>query len=237
MNLVVNARDAMPEGGTLTIETQPPDGEGVVLVVRDTGVGMDEATLARVFDPFFTTKAASRGSGLGLASVYGIVSQAGGSVDVESSPGRGATFRVVLPATAERPVPAEIRSTQTPPVPPGAVVLLVEDDDAVRTAVRRILESAGFEVLEAVDADRAIELAREHEAPIDLLLTDVIMPGASGAELAERLIRERPGLRILFMSGHAGDELSRRGVGATAALLEKPFTAEALLAAARRALG
>ncbi|MBV9880486.1 MAG: response regulator [Gemmatirosa sp.] len=251
MNLALNARDAMPDGGTLTIATSDVSvdvddprhpgvayGRWTVLDVRDTGIGMDAETQARVFEPFFTTKERARGTGLGLATVYGIVRQSSGTVRVSSQPGAGSRFSIYLPRVD---APADERRLGTPPVANVAggreTILLVEDEDAVRTIVRETLTRRGYRVLSAPDGPRAVEVARDHDGEIDLLLTDVVMPGMNGRELAERLTRQRPGLRVLFMSGYTEDEVLHRGVSADEmALLDKPFTPDALGAHVRAVL-
>jgi PAS domain S-box-containing protein len=241
LNLVVNARDAMPDGGRLTIETGDqeldeaaarrlgmPPGRYAVLRVQDTGVGMDARTQARIFEPFFTTKGEGRGTGLGLATVYGIVTQSGGHVTVSSAPGRGATFTVYLPwAPAAGAEPAPEAAPR-----PGrgvGVILLVEDEEEVRDLARDILAGRGYTVLEAATPEAALAQARAGE-PIDLLLTDVVMPRINGRELAERLRALRPGLPVLYMSGYTDDALLHRGVAAPGAhFLQKPFSPAALL--------
>jgi CheY-like chemotaxis protein len=239
MNLAVNARDAMEGGGSLEIETgrervelQHPHGsfrpgDYVVLRVSDTGHGMDEETRRHVFDPFFTTKEVGKGTGLGLATVYGIIEQSGGYVEVESEPGRGTTFRVWLP---ERTGPwAEPGAGAAGAADGTRTVLLVEDEDAVRGLARRVLERRGYRVLEAASAPEALERAAAEDGVIDLLLTDVVMPGPSGRDLAERVLQIRPSTRVLYMSGYTEDEIIRRGVlGEGTAFLEKPFTPDAL---------
>ena len=251
MNLIVNARDAMPKGGRLTIETQNVEFAGVVrdgvvehspgpyvlMAVTDTGVGMDEATRARVFEPFFTTKGVGQGTGLGLSTVFGIVHQSGGEVVVDSEPGRGTTFRVYLPrATAQL-------SIAPPPMPRAAArggaetILLVEDEDAVRVIARTILRRAGYHVLEAQNGGEAFLICEEFGEHIDLLITDVVMPRMSGRQLAERLLVARPDLKVLYMSGYTGDVVVHHGVlEARVAFLQKPITPEPLLRAAREVL-
>jgi len=244
-NLVMNARDAMPQGGTITIETRNAElgeehmrrypyrvqpGAYVRLVVRDTGHGMDEATLARIFEPFFTTKEPGKGTGLGLSTVYGIVKQSGGYIWAESEVGKGTRFEIYLPRVE---APAD---TGRPTVAPsaarggrGEIVLLVEDEDAVRALARRILERGGYTVLEASHGEEAIRIADGFDRPIHLLLTDLTMPEMSGRELAERLVVRRPEMRVLYMSGYTEDDVVRRGIlGHGAVFLEKPFTPETL---------
>jgi CheY-like chemotaxis protein len=238
LNLAVNAKDAMPQGGTLTIRTNevglaaadlPADADGppgryVVLSVTDTGHGMDDATKARIFEPFFTTKEVGKGTGLGLATVYGIIKQANGWVSVDSRPGGGATFRVYLPRTAgqaeEAPGPqspaAASRGSET--------ILLVEDESAVRDLAKRTLEAAGYTVLTCPDGKTAEEASRRYTGTIDLLVTDLIMPFVNGRQLAKTLIRERPGLRVLFMSGYSESVVAGLGPSQSEEeLLDKPF--------------
>jgi nitrogen-specific signal transduction histidine kinase/CheY-like chemotaxis protein len=241
-NLVVNARDAMPSGGKLVIETANhscTDGSGprcrpscpgpsVMLSVSDTGMGMDPETLRHIFEPFFTTKARGKGTGLGLSTVYGVVQQCGGDVEVVSESGRGTTFRVYLPlaatAAAEAPPPDPAGAT-----PQGSeTVLLVEDEDMVRALVHKTLERLGYEVLAARHGEEALELAEQRSGTIDLLLTDVVMPGLGGPEVARRLGATRPGLRVLYLSGYAAIEGERPAAAPLAPLLQKPFALDAL---------
>lgn len=237
MNLVVNARDAMPRGGTLTLETRnetvisvPMDhpelrpGEYVLLVVRDTGCGMDSKTMEHIFEPFFSTKG-ERGTGLGLAMVYGVVNQSGGHITVDSQSGVGSTFRIYLPRVEGTPTPAAIQSEETPLQQHTQTILLVEDEDAVRRLAQITLERQGFTVLEARTPGDALLLAEQHTGPIDLLITDVIMPGMNGHELAERLLQSRPSLKVLYMSGYSDDILGERGgLGPEMAFLPKPYS-------------
>jgi signal transduction histidine kinase/CheY-like chemotaxis protein len=252
LNLAVNARDAMPLGGTLTIETantaldatdtrHHPDvipGDVVMLAVRDTGQGMDAATQARIFDPFFTTKEPGKGTGLGLATVYGIVKQSGGSIAVDSAPGQGAIFRIYLPRVAEvvdRPVTPVATSA---PARGSETLLLVEDDDEVRALARETLESGGYVVLPAASGAEALRLVGDGAPPIDLLVTDVVLPQLlSGRALAERLTADRAVRRVLYMSGYTDDAILRHGVLEDgAAFLQKPFTPDALLRKVREVL-
>ncbi len=242
VNLVVNARDAMPAGGRIEIETanttltEPPlyDASGdfsvgpfVMLRVTDTGMGMSSETLSRAFEPFFTTKALGKGTGLGLATVYGIVKQNGGYIDVESEKDVGTTFRVFLPRVD---APASNDEPATPP--PAAhsdhenrLVLVVEDEPAVRGLVCRTLRKYGYRVIEAADGVEGLDICRRHRGPIDLLLTDMIMPGLNGKQLADQAIAVRPSLPVLFMSGHTQDALGQRGMVQRATeLIQKPFT-------------
>lgn len=244
MNLAVNSRDAMPGGGVLMIETELARLDGrdpaqlwVRLIVRDTGMGMDEATMARMFEPFFTTKPPGEGTGLGLATVYGIVEQSGGHVDVQSQPGLGTEFSIYLPAS-DREVPDVPAPTPHPAgVPRSGTILLVEDEDGVRRLVRRVLEGAGYTVVEASSGTAAFTAAAAHRGEIDLLITDVIMPHMSGRVLADRLAAIRPGLKVLFMSGYTGDAMEQRGhLAPDARLLPKPFTLAQLSEAVDRAM-
>ena len=235
LNLAVNARDAMPHGGTLTIRTWAGS-DHVRIEVADTGAGMDAPTRARAFEPFFTTKPAGEGTGLGLATVKGIVEQAGGTVTVASEPGRGSTFTIDLPLSADARAP---ESSTKPPPPPAnrEVILLVEDEPAVQLLERRVLEMGRYEVLVASSGEEALNLLDGHEGRIDLLVTDVVMPGMTGRELAEAVAHRRPGLRALFLSGYAPDEVLRQGVRAEEAhFLQKPFTPSSLLGKVREIL-
>ncbi|GMV41830.1 MAG: hypothetical protein AMXMBFR64_35460 [Myxococcales bacterium] len=243
LNLVVNACDAMPEGGRITIQTANVDldaefararglasGHHVLIAVRDTGCGMTEEVKSHIFEPFFTTKGVGKGTGLGLAMVYGLVMQSGGAVTVSTAPGAGASFELLFPrcgattgASPERPLQAPIKAA-------GETVLLVEDEDGVRMATRRMLQSVGFSVLCATDGLDALEVLEGHPGPIDVLLTDVIMPRMSGPALAARVRELRPGTRILFMSGYTDDALARHGVLEPGVhLLVKPFDRATLI--------
>ena len=252
MNLAVNSRDAMPDGGTLTLATgyrivSAADarrqrglspGAYSLLIVRDTGAGMDEATRSRIFEPFFTTKERGKGTGLGLSMVYGIVKQTGGYVHVDTAPGRGTAFTIHLPVAAG-PAGAPHRLPQRRRGRGGGTetVLVVEDEDGVRAPVRRILVAHGYRVLEASDGPSAIEIAEHHAGKIDLLLTDVVMPGMNGGELARRLRLLRPGIRVVFMSGYSAEAVATHGVlSPGAAFLQKPFSVEELLERLREAL-
>lgn len=237
LNLVVNARDAMPTGGRLSIVVRPhpvDEPSRVLLSVRDTGCGMDERVRERLFEPFFTTKDPGKGSGLGLSTVYGIVTQAGGTVTVDSSPGAGATFDVLWPAATASATEAPLPEAVTTP-PRRARVLLVEDDDANRELAARILRMHGHTLLLADSGEAALQLASE-VGEIDLLVTDMVMPGISGRTVAERLLAERPGLRVLVVSGFLSDDELRRGTDPRWALLQKPFTATELLGAVQARL-
>ena len=233
VNLVVNARDAMPDGGKLTIRTRDADDGFVELAVSDTGLGMDERTRAQVFEPFFTTR--EQGVGLGLASVYGIVQQSGGDVTVESTPGMGSTFTVRLPRVSE---PAEPATAVSPPArhPGSETILLVEDEDVVRDLTRRVLERQGYTVLACADGMTAVALAELNDRPIDLLLTDVVMPGMRGYDVAKKVAGTRPEIKILYMSGYAEEALVGQPAFAANALIEKPFAVDALALRVREAL-
>ena len=237
MNLAVNARDAMPDGGTLTIETrnatidggtpdgsQPAPGAYVRFSVRDTGVGMDADTQARIFEPFFTTKAPGRGTGLGLATVYGIVKQSGGVIDVESEPGQGSTFHVFLPAVAETAVDAAHHAAPRPAAAvESASILLIEDDAALRRLLARSLERVGHRVRDAADSADALAILAT-DPTIDLLVTDAVLPGQSGPNLARQIEADRPSLRVLFISGYSDDAILRLGLlNDQEAFLQKPF--------------
>jgi CheY-like chemotaxis protein len=252
MNLAVNARDAMPTGGKLLIETANADldqaytsshplmkpGQYVLLDVSDNGTGMDSETQAHIFEPFFTTKEKGKGTGLGLATVYGIVKQSGGFIWVYSEIGKGTSFKIYLPRvdnTEERhgvPRPTEA-------IPSGTeTVLLTEDEMDVREIARQFLESGGYTVIEAKDGSEAMKLFRESRNKIDLLVTDMVMPGMTGQELAVRLQLERPELRVIFMSGYserAATEMADADPGVR--LLTKPFSRASLLRAVREILG
>jgi CheY-like chemotaxis protein/anti-sigma regulatory factor (Ser/Thr protein kinase) len=228
MNLVVNSRDAMPHGGTVTITTGDDLDPGHVLIeVRDTGTGMDEATLARLFEPFFTTKEQGKGTGLGLATVYGIVRQSGGTIDVQSSPGAGSTFRIRLPRVA---ADAPAHPPRTPAGTSGnETILVVEDEDRVRQMTGRMLESSGYRVLTASSGAQAMRILEAHSQPVHAMLTDVVMPGMSGPELVQRAAGVRPDLRVVYMSGHTDNEALRVAVfSKTARFIGKPFAREDL---------
>jgi CheY-like chemotaxis protein len=238
MNLAVNARDAMPTTGRLTIQTRnvqidrPPGGtvRYVQLAVRDTGCGMDEATKNRIFEPFFTTKEVGKGTGLGLSTVYGIVEQSGGFIEVDSAPGRGTTFRVNLPFTAAPARAVNASAVESSAAPAGkGTVLLVEDEHAVRLLGGLALRSAGYNVLEAEDGEEAWKVCEEHLDKIDLLVTDVVMPRLSGPQLVDRVTCLRPSLKVLYCSGYTDDTVVRHGVQEEGiAFLQKPFTPSVL---------
>lgn len=250
VNLAVNARDAMPEGGKLTIETQNVEldqsyaeghlpvrpGRYVMIAVSDTGVGMSAETMSHVFEPFFTTKEPGKGTGLGLATVYGIVKQSGGSVWCYSEPGQGTTFKVYLPRV-DAPVDRVEPSAPAGPRHGTETILLVEDETELRHMTRRLLEKHGYSVLEAASSEAALGIARLHPGPIHLLLTDVVLPGESGRRLADELLVRRPELRSLFMSGYTEEAIVHRGVlAANTAFIHKPFTGDGLAAKVRQVL-
>jgi PAS domain S-box-containing protein len=251
LNLNLNARDAMPEGGKLTIETSNADmdegnparpaymlpGSYVLLKVTDTGCGMTREVQAHIFEPFFTTKETGKGTGLGLATVYGVVKQTGGYILVDSEPGKGAAFRIYLPLIE---APAEIAKESRAPAKrarkSGATILLVEDEASLRKLTRDVLEEMGYAVHEAANATEALAIAKKSRA-IDLLLTDVVMPGMSGRALADALAISHPDVRVLFMSGYTHGEIAKRGVlEAGRAILHKPFTREELIRRVEEAL-
>jgi two-component system cell cycle sensor histidine kinase/response regulator CckA len=241
VNLAVNARDAMPTGGTVTIavhdikSTDPdrpdPDlsaGPFVRISVSDTGTGMDEATRARIFDPFYTTKGPSRGTGLGLSTVFGIVAQSGGQIQVETAPGEGSTFHVDLPRVGAAAPPGPRLLTAAPRRGSG-VVLLVEDDPAVREFARRCLEAAGYSVLTAAGGDQAVRASEQWDETIDVLVTDIVMPGFHGPELASLIRAQRPGIGVVFMSGYSENAVAQGSEQSAAGeFLSKPFSVAAL---------
>ena len=250
VNLAVNARDAMPAGGTLTItvealkaeRTERPDDDAagradVRIMITDTGTGMNEETKARIFDPFFTTKLQGRGTGLGLATVYGVVTQSGGHISVESAPNRGSSFRIELPGVnrpAERDQAGVIGESRGA----GAgVVLLVEDEPTVREVARRFLEGAGFNVISTAGGKEAVRASERWSEPIDVLLTDVLMPGLQGPEVAEAIRAQRPDIGVVFMSGFAQDALGPGSeLASYGAFLPKPFSADVLVRAVKGAV-
>ena len=250
MNLAVNARDAMPTGGKLIIETNRivaddayarqhgalTPGEYILMVVTDTGIGIDAITISRIFEPFFTTKEKGKGTGLGLATVYGIVKQNGGHISVYSEKGKGSSFRIYLPLCEDCP---KTESIAAAPEPAGGTetVLLVEDEIAVRDLARVLLEDLGYRVLCAEDAQSALKIVAQSEEKIDLLLTDVVMPGLSGRELAEKVQSHLPQTKVVYMTGYTDDALfHHRLVESNVSLLRKPFTREQLAFAVRAVL-
>ncbi|MBI4475955.1 MAG: response regulator, partial [Acidobacteria bacterium] len=243
MNLAVNARDAMPQGGTLSIRTENRQfdkseawriglsrpGPYVVLRVRVTGCGMDQQTLSRLFEPFFTTKEKGKGTGLGLATVYGIVQQSGGHVTVTSAPGDGTEFCLYFPAVDAVPGPKPEARAAAPIEAGHETILVLEDEDQVRRFVRSALKQQGYEVLEASRESEAVELANEYKNAIHLLLTDVVLPEMAGKDLVQRLTTTRPGLKVLYMSGYSDESMLQRGMAeAGMPFLNKPFTPAAL---------
>jgi CheY-like chemotaxis protein len=243
ITLAMNARDAMPAGGQFTVETRDVDPAGpwvagphVLLAVSDTGCGMDEATRARVFEPFFTTKEVGKGTGLGLATVYGIVRANGGHIEVESTPGRGCTFLIYLPRL-DAPAEGTAAGAGAAPAPGKETVLLVEDEDMVRGLSRCVLGMHGYTVLEARHGVDAVEVAARHAGPIHLLLTDMVMPQMGGSQLADRLAVTRPEMKVLFTSGYVENAAIRRDLlEPRAAFLPKPFTPDALARKVREVL-
>jgi len=244
VNLAVNAREAMPGGGRLTVETADlevpegstgpggaPPGRYVTLVFSDTGVGIPPETMPRIFEPFFTTK--KTGTGLGLATVYGVVMQSGGFIDVESEAGAGTTYRICLPRVDEECTASESFEPQLTGDAGGETILIAEDEEVVRKLIREVLRAAGYEVLEAQDAEEALRIHELHGESIDLLLTDVVMPGLNGIELAGRLSSRASGLRTLFMSGYTGNATASL---ADAAFIRKPFTPHELTRKLREVL-
>jgi two-component system, cell cycle sensor histidine kinase and response regulator CckA len=251
VNLVMNACDAMPQGGTLTIETahigrdepqarrhpDTPAGGYVLLVVRDTGSGMDATTRDRLFEPFFSTKSRGRGRGLGLSTVYGVVSQSGGHIELDSAPERGTEFKIYLPQV-ERSAVTQKPGTSTATLHQGSeTVLIVEDKDEVRAAIAASLEMRGYAVLKASHGKEAVMICRRYEGPIHLLLTDVVMPQMTGAELAQQVLLVHPETKVLYISGYTSDALNRRNMTEpSAAFLQKPFTPDALARRVRAVL-
>jgi two-component system, cell cycle sensor histidine kinase and response regulator CckA len=228
LNLVVNAQDAMLSGGRILIETKEEEG-GAVLVVQDTGSGMDEATRARIFEPFFTTKEAGKGTGLGLSTVYGIVQQSGGSITVQSEPGKGTTFRIWFPAAGSSELPAETRTLGETPVSGTETILLVEDDDDVRVLTSALLKQLGYSVYEASTTAEACDVLTARKGSIDLVFTDLLMPGGGAPEMSHVVQAGNDRVPILYMSGYTGDLLVRYGLsGSEINFLEKPFTPQTL---------
>ncbi|MFN0166475.1 MAG: PAS domain S-box protein [Bryobacteraceae bacterium] len=250
LNLVINSRDAMPEGGRITIETKSfnvderddaktgcSPGAWVSLAVSDTGCGMEEKTRQRIFEPFFTTKEKGKGTGLGLSTVYGIVQQNRGRIAVDSEVGNGSSFRVYLPRHIEPGSDSLLAGPEARPVSGNESILLVEDEPDVRRVIREMLKRQGYQVVEAADAESALEFVREHQGKIDLLVTDVVIPGANGRELAAQLRAMRPDLRVLYISGYTDDAILQNRILSPGVLfLQKPFTPDLLARKVREAL-
>lgn len=251
MNLAVNARDAMPLGGPLTIEVSTadltqrqarlrfdmPGGHLVMLTISDTGHGMDTETQARIFEPFFTTKPEGRGTGLGLPAVYGIVTQSGGTITVASRPGEGTSFTICLPEVSGTPEALQAPAPRTPLLRGSEVVLVVEDDEGVRELLTTLMRRSGYEVFAACGGEEALEMESALKRPLDLVLTDMVMPGMSGRELAGRMAELRPGIRVLLLSGYTDEEIfSYCADEEGAAFLLKPFTPDTLLRKVRDVL-
>lgn len=239
INLAVNARDAMPAGGTLTLQTANAEmdrsrvcrlapmepGTYVTLAVSDTGVGMDADTQKRIFEPFFTTKEVGKGTGLGLATVYGIVKQSGGFIWVNSAPGRGATFTIYLPQILASDQQIQQGKTDAELPVGNETILLVEDESGVRSALRNMLEASGYRVLDAEDGDQAIAIANHHKGAIQLLLTDVVMPKMNGRQVTEHLLRQRPKMKVLYISGYTENAIVHQGVlDPSVRFLQKPVS-------------
>ena len=250
LNIAGNARDAMPQGGRLSVETmnisisdgpsKPQEylapGDYVAIIIRDSGHGMDAETRACIFEPFFTTKKKNKGTGLGLATVYGIVKQSGGYIWVESEPGLGSSFHTLLPRVAE-PHHAEMIQETFAFRFGGETILLVEDDPSLRKMAAEVLRDGGYNVLTAACGSDALQVAAGHSGPLDVLLTDVVMPGMTGRELADQIVGQYPGTRVLYMSGYTEDAIENHGLhGQTLTVIQKPFTHEVLARRVRDAL-
>jgi CheY-like chemotaxis protein len=251
MNLAVNARDAMPDGGKLVVSTENmimdeafirrypypvQAGPYVCLTVSDSGIGMDAETKARAFEPFFTTKEKGKGTGLGLSTVYGVVKQSGGYIDIYSSLGAGTTFKIYLPRVTEA-ITADAPSGAVTSFTGNETILLAEDEGSLRTLTRNTLEQCGYKVLVAKDGVDALEVSEHYDGAIDLLLTDMVMPGMSGQALAQELTRRRPDIRLAYMSGYTGQTVGSQGpIDPGSVFLLKPFTRELLTRKIREAL-
>jgi CheY-like chemotaxis protein len=240
VNLAVNARDAMPDGGQLTFEVAPTgiDYEpGVMFCVRDTGIGMDAEVQSHLFEPFYTTKERGKGTGLGLSIVYGIVKQSGGSIRVQSEPGQGAAFHIVLPRVLVKEAEEQSTKPAEMAAPGIETILLVEDEAAVRKMVGEVLRLNGYTVLEASSGEEAVEIFRQSRLPIPVLVTDMIMPGMNGRVLAERLRLSRPDLKVIYLSGYTENILDLHGpLPPGTAFLQKPFTPAVLIRNVRELL-
>lgn len=250
MNLAVNARDAMPDGGLLNIETDHAEldesfarlhpgataGSFVKIVVQDAGCGMDADTLAHIFEPFFTTKGPDKGTGLGLATVYGILKQSGGYIDVTSQPGKGSRFTVYLPRVEGEKTAAPAASTATKPAVAQETILLVEDDDSIRALITTVLQDQGYQVLAAEDGVQALQRLQVHKGPCHLVITDVIMPRMKSTVLIESVRTMKPEARVLYMSGYGGDTLQANGILEDTAFLQKPFLPTTLVEKVRELL-
>lgn len=248
MNLAANARDAMPRGGKLILRTSSVPGEEVPAVLKmsgtaarlsviDTGAGMDEVTRQHIFEPFFTTKGKGLGTGLGLSTVYGIVQQSGGWIEVESEAGKGTTFHLYFPCSPKQTQVTEIPKPAPAPSGGSETILVVEDLREIRSLVTQVLEAYGFHILSASNGEEALERVEKYTGPIHLLLTDVIMPGITGKQVADRLLAHRPGTKVLYMTGYSWEVIADRGVlGRDIPVLPKPFTPAALVAKVRQVL-
>jgi CheY-like chemotaxis protein len=251
MNLAVNARDAMPEGGKLILETANAEldasyinrhtaavaGKYVMLAISDTGVGIDKEIQSKIFDPFFTTKASGKGTGLGLATVYGIVNQSGGYVWVYSEMGKGATFKIYLPLVEAKPEPIFLQPVAFQSPTGSETILVVEDDKLLREFICEVLGSSGYSVLAASNGNEALELVAQHKGAIHLLLTDVVMPGMSGRALSTQLLSAQPKLKVLYMSGYTENAIVHHGVlDRGVQLIQKPFTIGSLARKVREIL-
>jgi two-component system cell cycle sensor histidine kinase/response regulator CckA len=252
MNLVVNAKDAMPDGGRIAVKTQNitfddvhrgdktliRPGDYVMISVSDNGIGMDKETQSRIFEPFFTTKENGKGTGLGLSTVYGIAKQSGGYLMVESEPGCGATFVIYLPRVEDATERRDAKPLGRAPAGGSETVLLVEDEQSVRQLVRETLEARGYRVLEAENGEAGLAVAARHERPIELVITDVVMPELGGRELAQRLLQARPKIKVLYLSGYTEDAIVSEGtIDSGNAFLQKPFTLQSLARKVREVLG
>jgi CheY-like chemotaxis protein len=251
INLIINARDAMPAGGKIGIETANvlfdeeyvrthlavKHGPHIKLAISDTGIGMDAATRERIFEPFFTTKEAGKGTGLGLSTVYGIVKQSGGFIWVYSEPGHGTTFKIYLPRVDESSPEADLGDSGERKINGTETILLAEDDDAVRGLARELLEARGYQVLEAANGGAALLHIENHVGAIEMLLTDVIMPEISGSELADRALKVRPELKVLYMSGYTDKSVVHRGIiEPDVNFIQKPFSSNDLTSKVREVL-